>query len=60
MGPKIEAACNFVTHTGKIAAIGAIEDAVRIVDGEVGTTIGPSGELVFYADNGFRTERDGL
>ena len=60
MGPKIEAACNFVTHTGKIAAIGAIEDAARIVDGEVGTTIGPSGELVFYPDNGCRTERDGL
>jgi carbamate kinase len=60
MGPKIEAACNFVTHTGKIAAIGAIEDAVRIVDGEAGTTIDPSGELVFYADNGCRTERDGL
>jgi carbamate kinase len=52
MGPKVEAACDFVTHTGKSAAIGALEDAVRIIDGEAGTAIGPSGELVFYAENG--------
>ncbi len=42
------------------AAIGALADAVRIIDGEAGTTIGPSGELVFYPENGCRTERDGL
>jgi hypothetical protein len=52
MGPKIEAACDFVTHTGKTAAIGALEDAVRIIDGKAGTTIRPSGELVFCAENG--------
>jgi carbamate kinase len=51
MGPKIEAACDFVTHTGGTAAIGAIEDAVRIIDGEAGTAICPSGELIFYAEN---------
>jgi carbamate kinase len=60
MGPKVEAACDFVTHTGKTATIGAIEDAVRIIDGEAGTTIGPSGELVFYTENGFPAERDAL
>ena len=49
MGPKIEAACEFVTHTGNTAAIGALADAVRIIDGEVGTTIRASGELLFHA-----------
>ena len=60
MGPKVEAACEFVTHTGRIAAIGAIEDAVRIIDGKAGTTIRASGELVFYPENGCRAERDAL
>lgn len=48
MGPKIEAACDFVAHTGATAAIGALEDAVRIMDGETGTTITPSGDLVYH------------
>ncbi len=52
MGPKIEAACDFVRQTGNIACIGALEDAVRIVDGRAGTTIRPRGELVYYAGNG--------
>ena len=48
-GPQVEAACDFVMHTGKTAAIGALGDAVRIIDGEAGTAIGPDDELVFYA-----------
>lgn len=48
MGPKIEAACDFVAHTGATAAIGALEDAVRIINGETGTTITVSGDLLFY------------
>lgn len=51
MGPKIDAACDFVTRTGGLAAIGALEDAARIVAGEAGTTIRPDGELVLYAEN---------
>ena len=39
MGPKVEAACRFVEATGGKAAIGALEDAVAILDGEAGTTI---------------------
>jgi carbamate kinase len=50
MGPKVEAACDFVTGTGKTAYIGVLEDAARIVDGHAGTTIRPSGALAFYAD----------
>jgi carbamate kinase len=42
MGPKVEAACRFVEATGGIAAIGALEDAMRIVAGEAGTTVGPA------------------
>ena len=60
MGPKIEAACDFVMQTGKSAAIGALEDAIRIVGGEAGTAIRASGELDFYAENGATDERDAL
>ena len=41
MGPKVEAACRFVEATGKRAAIGALEDAPRIVAGEAGTLVVP-------------------
>ncbi len=39
MKPKVEAACRFVEKTGRVAAIGAIEDAEAIVDGSAGTRI---------------------
>jgi carbamate kinase len=42
MGPKVEAACRFVEATGGIAGIGALEDAVAILAGTAGTTIGPA------------------
>lgn len=41
MGPKVEAAADFVEETGGIAAIGALEDAARILAGEAGTRIVP-------------------
>ena len=41
MGPKVEAACRFVASTGCPAAIGALEDAVRIVAGTAGTMVIP-------------------
>ena len=41
MGPKVEAACRFVEATGGTAGIGSLEDAVRIVAGEAGTTVTP-------------------
>jgi carbamate kinase len=41
MGPKVAAACEFVTATGKRAAIGALADIERIVAGEAGTLIEP-------------------
>jgi len=39
MGPKVESAVEFVERTGKVAAIGALEDVERIVRGEAGTII---------------------
>lgn len=39
MGPKVEAACRFVEATGGRAAIGALEDAARLLAGETGTLV---------------------
>jgi len=36
MGPKAEAACDFVDTTGGVAVIGALEDAVAMLDGPGG------------------------
>ena len=41
MGPKVEAAAQFVERTGKRAAIGALADIEKIVDGEAGTSVVP-------------------
>ena len=43
MGPKIEAICRFVELTGGTGAIGRLEDAVKIVQGDAGTIITPGG-----------------
>ena len=39
MGPKVEAAMRFVEATGKRAAIGALADIEKIVDGQAGTSV---------------------
>jgi carbamate kinase len=39
MGPKVEAACDFVDATGKFAAIGSLTDAERLLSSAVGTVI---------------------
>jgi len=44
MGPKVDAVCRFVEHTGGMAAIGSLSDAVAILGGSAGTIITPSGE----------------
>jgi carbamate kinase len=49
MGPKVEAACRFGAQKGRIAAIGALADAPRILRGEAGTHIGPGrGPIELY------------
>jgi carbamate kinase len=44
MGPKVEAAVEFVETTGKTAAIGALADVERIASGEAGTIVTPEAE----------------
>lgn len=39
MRPKVEAACRFVSQTGKTAAIGALADAPAVLAGQAGTQI---------------------
>ena len=39
MGPKVQAACQFVERTGRRAVIGAIADTPALVRGEAGTVI---------------------
>lgn len=43
MGPKVAAVCRFVEVTGGVAAIGRLEDAVSILQGQAGTIVTPSG-----------------
>jgi carbamate kinase len=38
MGPKVEAACDFVRNTGGIAGIGSLEEALPMLQGTAGTT----------------------
>ena len=42
MGPKVDAVCRFVEHTGGTAAIGRLEDAVAMAAGGAGTTVIPA------------------
>jgi carbamate kinase len=41
MGPKVDAACRFVERTGGTAAIGALTDALALLDGRTGTLVTP-------------------
>ena len=41
MGPKVDAAIQFVEKTGKRAAIGSLQDIEKIVAGEGGTIVNP-------------------
>jgi carbamate kinase len=52
MGPKVEAAAEFVERTGKAAAIGALADLVRMSRGEAGTLVTPQADgLELYPAN---------
>lgn len=47
MAPKVEAACAFVGATGGIAGIGALEQALAILEGRAGTQVAAgAGQLV--------------
>ncbi len=42
MGPKVQAACEFVEATGATAAIGRLQDAAALLAGQAGTRIAPA------------------
>jgi len=42
MGPKVQAACDFVNRTGGLAGIGALEDACAILAHRSGTRVVPA------------------
>jgi carbamate kinase len=42
MGPKVQAAIQFVEVTGKRAAIGSLEDIEQIAAGTAGTNVAPA------------------
>ncbi len=53
MAPKVEACCRFVDATGGIAAIGALDDAGALLDGEAGTRVLPgSGTTTYHPEEG--------
>jgi carbamate kinase len=48
MGPKVEAAQKFARETGKIAAIGALQDLEGIVAGTKGTLVSKQAERLTW------------
>lgn len=52
IGPKVEAACQFVNETGGRAAIGALADAPSILRGEAGTAIETGEFTIEWHDSG--------
>jgi carbamate kinase len=46
MGPKVRAACSFVEETGRLAAIGSIEDTPALLRGEAGTIVTRDGDVL--------------
>ena len=48
MGPKVQAACEFARHTGKVAVIGSLADIEAIVQGSAGTRISTATPGITY------------
>jgi carbamate kinase len=44
MGPKVEAACRFAEATGRLAAIGCLDDAADLLEGTAGTRVRLAGQ----------------
>jgi carbamate kinase len=49
MGPKVQAACEFARHTGKVAVIGSLADIEAIVQGTAGTRISTATPGITYS-----------
>lgn len=51
MGPKVQAAINFVRNTGKDAVIGSLADILSISQGKAGTRISANAKGIEYYDH---------
>ena len=51
MGPKVEAACEFVEKTGGFAGIGRLADVQALLNGEAGTVISPDAAEIGWWEN---------
>ncbi|NWA10660.1 carbamate kinase [Pseudomonas gingeri] len=49
MGPKVQAACEFARHTGKVAVIGSLADIEAIVQGKAGTRVSTAQPGIIYS-----------
>jgi carbamate kinase len=52
MKTKVEGACRFVESGGKMAGIGRLEDAARILEGVCGTIVRPAGVSLDFVPDG--------
>lgn len=50
MGPKVDAACTFVSRTGGTTAIGALDQAPDVLRGSAGTTVIPGQGILEFRD----------
>jgi len=50
MGPKVEAACQFVKTTGNPAVIGSLEQILELIDGKAGTWVCSDCPVPIYHD----------
>ncbi|MDF0730375.1 carbamate kinase [Pseudomonas entomophila] len=48
MGPKVQAACDFARHTGKVAVISSLENIEGIVKGSAGTRVSTATPGISY------------
>jgi carbamate kinase len=48
IGPKLEAAARFVAHRSRWAAIGSLDEAVAVVDGDAGTRVVDGDDPITY------------
>jgi carbamate kinase len=49
MGPKVDAVCRFVEHSGARAAIGSLDQLEGLLEGSAGTQVQPEGPEIEYA-----------
>lgn len=57
MGPKVEAICRFVAHTGGRGVIGSLHEVDELFSGRAGTQVLPNGPALQYAERKAANDR---